>query len=149
MLSFSDDSRQDLESIFNSFDLIECSNIISIESNDVQHDADFDAIKFEVMIDSNIVNVAEVSQIVSNFEIQLIKVSFDSISEFVMNDRSQNIILIIVVVSLNEQIIDELVDENTIRSSKIQFIFEEDFRVDIDSIVVLSEIKDLEKIIRR
>jgi hypothetical protein len=54
-------------------------------------------------------------------------VSCDSIFEFVMNDRSQNIIFIIVVVSLNEQIIDELVDENTIRSNKIQFIFEEKF----------------------
>ncbi len=53
--------------------------------------------------------------------------SCDSIFEFVMNDRSQNIIFIIVVVSLNEQIIDELVDENTIRSNKIQFIFEEKF----------------------
>ncbi len=88
MFSFSDDSRQELESILNSFDLIECSDIISIDMNDVQHDADFDAIKFEVMIDSNIVNVAEVLQILSDFEIQLIKMSFDSIFEFVMNDRS-------------------------------------------------------------
>jgi hypothetical protein len=55
MLSFFDDSRQDFESILNSFDLIECSDIISVKSNDVQHDADFVAIKFEVMIDSNIV----------------------------------------------------------------------------------------------
>jgi hypothetical protein len=69
MLSFSDDSRQDFESILNSFDLIECSDIISVESNDVQHDADFNTIRFEVMIDSNIVNVAEVSQIVSDFEV--------------------------------------------------------------------------------
>jgi hypothetical protein len=37
--------------------------------NDVQHDADFDAIEFEVMIDSKVVNVAEISQIVSDFEI--------------------------------------------------------------------------------
>jgi copper chaperone CopZ len=37
--------------------------------NDVQYDADFDAIEFEVMIDSKIVNVAEISQIVSDFEI--------------------------------------------------------------------------------
>jgi hypothetical protein len=66
-----------------------------------------------------------------------------------MNDWSQNIILIIVFVSLNEQIIDELIDENMIRSDKIQFIFEKSFCVDIDSIVVLSEIKDFEKIIRR
>jgi hypothetical protein len=129
--------------------LIECSDIISVESNDVQHDADFDAIRFEVMIDSNIVNVAEVFQIVSDFEIQLIKMNFDSVFEFVMNDRSQSLILIIVVVLLNEQIVDKLVDENTIRSNKIQLIFEESFRVDIDSIVVLSEMKDLEKIIRR
>jgi hypothetical protein len=50
---------------------------------------------------------------------------------------------------LNEQIIDELVDESTIRSSKIQFIFEESFRVDSDSIVIFSEMKDLERVIRR
>jgi hypothetical protein len=117
--------------------------------NDVQHDVDVDAIEFEVMIDSKVVNVAEISQIVSDFEIQLIKMSCDLIFEFVMNNRSQNIILIIAVVSLNEQIIDELVDENTIRSSKIQFIFEKSFDVDSDSIVVFSEMKDLERIIRR
>jgi hypothetical protein len=28
--------------------------------NDVQHDIDFDAIEFEVMIDSKVVNIAEV-----------------------------------------------------------------------------------------
>ncbi len=50
---------------------------------------------------------------------------------------------------MNEQIIDELVDESTIRSSKIQFIFEESFRVDSDSIVIFSEMKDLERVIRR
>jgi hypothetical protein len=50
---------------------------------------------------------------------------------------------------LNEQIIDELINENTIRSNKIQFIFEESFRVDNDSIVVFNEMKNLEKIIRR
>jgi hypothetical protein len=88
MLSFFDDSRQDFESILNSFDLVECSDIISFDMNDVQHDADFDAIEFEVMIDSKVVNVTKVFQIVSDFEIQLIKVSFDSIFEFVMNDRS-------------------------------------------------------------
>jgi hypothetical protein len=117
--------------------------------NDVQHDADLDAIEFEVMIDSKIVNVAEVFQIVSDFEIQLIKMSCDSVFEFVMNNRSQSIIFIIVVVSLNEQIIDEFVDENTIRNNKIQFIFEKNFRVDNDSIVVFNEMKNLEKIVRR
>jgi hypothetical protein len=74
--------------ILNSFDLFECSDIISIELNDLQHDADFDAIKFEVMIDSNIVNVAEDSQIVSDFENKLIKLNSDSILEFVMKNRS-------------------------------------------------------------
>jgi hypothetical protein len=59
MFAFFDDSRQKFIVIFNSFDLFECSDIISIESNDFQHDADFDAIKFEVMIDSNIVNVTK------------------------------------------------------------------------------------------
>jgi hypothetical protein len=102
MFTFSDDSRQNLVSFFDLFDLIDCSLIISIESNDIQHDVDFNAIRFEVMIDSNVVNVAEVSEIVSDFEIQLIKVSCDSIFDFVMNDWSQNIIFIIVVVLLNE-----------------------------------------------
>jgi Fe-S-cluster formation regulator IscX/YfhJ len=69
MFLFSDDSRQSFESILNSFDLSWCSFIISIESNDVQHDTDFNTIRFEVMIDSNIVNVAKISQIVSDFEI--------------------------------------------------------------------------------
>ncbi len=69
MFSLSNESRQDFESILNSFDLIECSDIISFDMNDVQHDADFDAIEFEVMIDSKVVNVAEISQIVSDFEI--------------------------------------------------------------------------------
>ena len=61
MFSLFNDSRQNFVSFLNSFDLIRCSFIISIESNDVQHDADFDTIKFEVIIDSNVVNVAEVS----------------------------------------------------------------------------------------
>jgi hypothetical protein len=74
--------------ILNSFDLFECSDIISIESNNLQHDVDFDAIKFEIMIDSNIVNVAEDSQIVSDFESKLIKLNNDSILEFVMKNRS-------------------------------------------------------------
>ncbi len=75
--------------------------------------------------------------------------SCDSVFEFVMNDWSQNIMFIIVVVSLNEQIIDEFIDENTIRSDKIQFIFKKNLRVDIDSIIVLNEIKNLKEIIRR
>ncbi len=69
MFSLSSESRQDFESILNSFDLIECSDIISFDMNDVQHDVDFDAIEFEVMIDSKVVNVAEIFQIVSDFEI--------------------------------------------------------------------------------
>ncbi len=144
-----DDSKQNFISLFNSFDLIRWSFIISFESDDVQHDADFDSIKFEIIVDSNIMNVAEVLQIVSDFEIQLIKMIDDSVFEFVINDRSQNIILIIAVVLLNEQIIDEFINENTIRSDKIQFIFKKNFRVDIDSIVVLSEMKNLRKTIRR
>ncbi len=59
MFAFFDDSRQRFIMILNSFDLFECSDIILIESNDFQHDANFDAIKFEVMIDSNIVSVAK------------------------------------------------------------------------------------------
>jgi hypothetical protein len=61
MFSFFDDSRQDFIMIFNSFDLFKCSDIISIESNDFQHNADFYAIKFEIMIDSNIVNVVRLA----------------------------------------------------------------------------------------
>jgi hypothetical protein len=61
MFSFFDDSRQNLISFLDSFDLIRRSLIISIESNNIQHDADFDAIKFKVMIDSNVVNVTKVS----------------------------------------------------------------------------------------
>jgi hypothetical protein len=45
--------------------------------------------------------------------------------------------------------IDELIDENTIRSNKIQFIFEESIRLEIDSIVVLSEMKNFRKIVCR
>ncbi len=45
--------------------------------------------------------------------------------------------------------IDELIDENTIRSNKIQFIFEESIRLEIDSIVVLSEMKNFREIICR
>jgi hypothetical protein len=88
MFSFFDDSRQNFIMIFNSFDLFECSDIISVESNDLQHDADFCAIKFEVMIDSNIVSVTKDSQIVSDFESKLIKLNNDSILEFVMKNRS-------------------------------------------------------------
>jgi hypothetical protein len=45
--------------------------------------------------------------------------------------------------------IDEFIDENTIRSSKIQFIFEENIRLEIDSIVVLSEMKNFRKTVCR
>jgi hypothetical protein len=55
-------------------------------------------------------------------------------------------IFIIIVVSLNEQMIDEFINENTIRSNKIQFIFKQNIRFEIDSIVVLSEMKNSEKL---
>jgi hypothetical protein len=45
--------------------------------------------------------------------------------------------------------IDELIDENTIRNSKIQFIFEESIRFEIDSILVLNEMKNFRKTVRR
>jgi hypothetical protein len=45
--------------------------------------------------------------------------------------------------------IDELIDENTIRSNKIQFIFEESIRLEIDSIVVLSEMKNFKRAVYR
>jgi hypothetical protein len=149
VFSLSSESRQDLESIFNSFDLIERSDIISFNINEVQHDIDFDAIEFEIMIDSKVVNIAEVFQIDSNVVIQLIEMRFNSIFEIVSNDVSQNIIFSIIDVSLIEYVIDVLIKKFMIRDDKIQSVFKEDFRVDIDSIVVLSEMKDLEKIIRR
>jgi hypothetical protein len=88
MFAFSDDSEQRFIVILNPFDLFECPGIISVEPNDIQHDADFDAIRFEVMIDPNIVSVAEDPQIVSDFESKLIELNSDSILEFVMKDRS-------------------------------------------------------------
>jgi hypothetical protein len=115
----------------------------------IQHDIDFDAIEFEVMIDSKIVNIAEVSQIDSNIVIQLIKMRFDSILEIISNDVSQSIIFSIVDVSLIEYAINVFIDKFMIRDDKIQFVFKEDFRVDVDSIVVLNEMKDLETIICR
>ncbi len=45
--------------------------------------------------------------------------------------------------------IDEFIDENTIRSNKIQFIFEKNIHFEIDSIVVLSEMKNFKKIVCR
>jgi hypothetical protein len=45
--------------------------------------------------------------------------------------------------------IDEFIDENTIRSNKIQFIFEESIRLEIDSIVVLSEVKNFRRAVCR
>jgi hypothetical protein len=45
--------------------------------------------------------------------------------------------------------IDEFIDENTIRSNKIQFIFKKNIRLEIDSIVVLSEVKNFRKTVYR
>jgi uncharacterized protein (DUF2344 family) len=45
--------------------------------------------------------------------------------------------------------IDELINENTIRSNKIQFIFEKSMRFEIDSIVVFSEMKNFRKTVYR
>jgi hypothetical protein len=149
VFSLSNESRQSLESILNSFDLIECSDIISFSINDIQHDIDFYAIEFEIIIDSKIVNIAEVFQIDSNVVIQLIKMRFDSILEVVSNDVSQSIIFSVVDVSLIEYVIDVFIEKFVIRDDKIQFVFKENFRVDIDSIVVLNEMKYLEKIIHR
>jgi hypothetical protein len=117
--------------------------------NDVQHDIDSDAIEFEVMIDSKVVNIAKVFQIDSDVVIQLIEMRFDTILEVVSNDVSQSIIFSIIDVSLIEYVIDVFIKKFMIRDDKIQFVFKNKFRVDIDSIVVLSEMKNLEKIIRR
>jgi hypothetical protein len=45
--------------------------------------------------------------------------------------------------------IDELIDENTIRNNKIQFVFEESIRFEIDSIVVFNEMKNIREIVCR
>ncbi len=66
----------------------------------------------------------------------------------VSNDVSQNIIFSIVNVSLIEYVIDVFIKKFMICDDKIQFVFKKSFRVDIDSIVVLNEMKNLEKIIR-
>jgi hypothetical protein len=115
--------------------------------NDVQHDIDFDAIEFEIMIDSKVVNITEVSQIDSNVVIQLIKMRFNSIFEIISNDVSQSIIFSIIDVSLIEYVINVFIEKFMIRDDKIQFVFKKNFRVDIDSIVVFNEMKNLEKII--
>jgi hypothetical protein len=77
--------------------------------NDVQHNTDFDAIEFEVMIDSEVVNIAKVFQIDSDVVIQLIEMRFDSILELVSNDVSQSIIFSVVDVSLIEYVTDVLI----------------------------------------
>ncbi len=69
--------------------------------------------------------------------------------EVTLNDFSKRVIFSIVEISLIEQINDILVEKFAIRSNKIQFIFEENIRVEIDSIVVLSRVKDFRKTIRR
>ncbi len=62
MFSLFDDSRENFIAFLNSSDLIQCSDIVSVvESNDIQHCDDSDAINIEVMIDSIIVCVAKVS----------------------------------------------------------------------------------------
>jgi hypothetical protein len=75
--------------------------------------------------------------------------NFDSTFEIILNDFSKKIIFLVVEISLIEQINDILVEKFAIRSSKIQFIFEESIRVEIDSIVVLSEVKNLREIVYR
>jgi hypothetical protein len=45
--------------------------------------------------------------------------------------------------------INEFIDENTIRNNKIQFIFEKSIRLEIDSIVVFNEMKNFRKIVYR
>jgi hypothetical protein len=68
----------------------------------------------------------------------------DSVLEIVLNDFSQNIILSIVDISLIEYVVHVFIEKFLIRSSEIQFIFEENFRVEVDTIVVLGEMKRFE-----
>jgi hypothetical protein len=74
---------------------------------------------------------------------------FNSIFQIISNDVSQSIIFSIVDVSLIKYVIDVFIEKFMIRDDKIQFVFKENFRVDIDLIVILNEMRDLEKIIRR
>jgi hypothetical protein len=74
---------------------------------------------------------------------------FDSIVEVISNDVLQSIIFLIVDVSLIQYVIDVFIKKFMIRDDKIQFVFKKNFHVDINSIVVLNEMKNLEKIIRR
>jgi hypothetical protein len=71
----------------------------------------------------------------------------DLIHEFVLNDWSQNIIFITAVVLLIEYVNNVFIEKFIICNDKIQFIFEEILRVEIDAIVVLSEMKRLKKCI--
>ncbi len=75
--------------------------------------------------------------------------NFDSMFEVILNDFSKRIIFSVLEISLIEQVNDILVEKFAIRSNKIQFIFEESIRVEIDSKIVLSKMKDFKKIIRR
>jgi hypothetical protein len=75
--------------------------------------------------------------------------NFDSTFEVILNVFSKRVIFSVVEISLIEQTDDILVEKFAIRNNKIQFIFEESIRVEIDSIVVLSKVKDFEEIIRR
>jgi hypothetical protein len=75
--------------------------------------------------------------------------NFDSTFEVTLNDFSKRIIFSVVEISLIEQINDILVEKFAIRSNKIQFIFEESIRVEIDSIVVFNRMKDFKEIINR
>jgi hypothetical protein len=74
--------------------------------------------------------------------------NFDSTFEVILNDFSKKVVFSVVEISLIEQVDDILVEKFAIRSNKIQFIFEESIRVEIDSIVVLSRMKDFGEAIR-
>ncbi len=69
---------------------------------------------------------------------------FNSIFQIISNDVSQSIIFSIVDVSLIKYVIDVFIEKFMIRDDKIQFVFKENFRVDIDLIVILNEMRDLE-----
>jgi hypothetical protein len=75
--------------------------------------------------------------------------SFDSTFEVTLNDFSKRIVFSVVEISLIEQVDDILVEKFAIRSSKIQFIFEESIRLEIDSIVVLSGMKNFREAVCR
>ncbi len=109
--------------ILHSFDLIDGSSFDSFRVQSFEHRTDLSAIRLNV-INSVVVSVAILSECDFGESGQLIEVSFGSVLEFVLNDNSQRIILEVMI----EYVDDVLIEKIAVRSSNIEFIFEEDFQ---------------------